>query len=231
MESVLEESVRLSQMIDGLMLLARAESPETQIVRTPLDIRRELRAVCEFYEPAAAEAGITLEIDARADRLVAAFDRTLFQRVLGNLMANALTHTPTRGCVRLSATCTDGAVQIDVADTGVGIPAERLARVSDRFYRVDPSRSSASGGLGLGLAIVRSIVTVHGGSMLIMSECGHGTTVSGFERRCGRRSLSGGNVHTLCDGMTEAPARAGGVTSSESPHSFHGGKATCSTRA
>lgn len=175
--SVLEESIRLSQMIDGLMFLARAENPAIHIARTPLDIPRELAGVREFYEPAAAEGGISLEIQGDTGTLMATLDRTLFQRALGNLITNAITHTPAGGFVRLSAARAHGALQIDVTDTGVGIPPEHLARVSDRFYRVDASRSSASGGLGLGLAIVRSIVSVHGGSMQVLSDYGRGTTI------------------------------------------------------
>jgi two-component system, OmpR family, heavy metal sensor histidine kinase CusS len=176
--SVLEESSRLSQMIDGLMFLARAENPETQINRTRVDVRRELRGVCEFYEPAAAEAGVTLDAVDDVETVPATFDRTLVQRALGNLILNAVTHTPSGGRVRLSATRAHGAVRIEVADTGAGIPAEHLSRVSGRFYRVDASRSSSSGGLGLGLAIVGSIMKVHGGSMEIASSPGSGTTVT-----------------------------------------------------
>jgi two-component system, OmpR family, heavy metal sensor histidine kinase CusS len=175
--SVLEEASRLSQMIDGLMFLARAENPETQINRTRVDVRRELRGVCEFYEPAAAEAGVTLDV-VDAETVPATFDRTLVQRALGNLILNAVTHTPPGGHVRLSVRRGDGAVRIDVADTGAGIAAEHLNRVSGRFYRVDASRSSLSGGLGLGLAIVASIMKVHGGSMEIASTPGSGTTVT-----------------------------------------------------
>lgn len=170
------------QMICVAGFSARARNISPSIIcdnriRTPLDVRRELAAVREFYEPAAAEAGVGLEIDGDTRPLIATLDRTLFQRALGNLITNAITHTPAGGRVRLSAGRIDDAVQIDVADTGVGIPPEHLARVSDRFYRVDASRSSASGGLGLGLAIVRSIVSVHGGSMQVLSDDGCGTTV------------------------------------------------------
>lgn len=176
--SVLEESVRLSEMIEGLMFLARAESPETQLHRTLVDVRRELRAVCEFYEPAAEEAGVGLNVVEDSDTVSAAFDRTLFQRALGNLITNAVTHTPPGGLVRLSAVRENGGVRIDVMDTGSGIPPEHLSRVSNRFYRVDPSRSTSSGGLGLGLPIVGSIVKVHGGSMKIVSQFSQGTTVT-----------------------------------------------------
>lgn len=176
--SVLEESSRLSQMIEGLMFLARAENPETQIDRTPVDVRRELRAVCDFYEPSAAEAGVSLDVLDDGEPVRAAFDRTLVQRALGNLILNAVTHTPASGHVYLSAARANGTVRIAVRDSGRGIPTEHLSRVSDRFYRIDASRSSSSGGLGLGLAIVGSIMKVHSGSMDITSAPGIGTTVT-----------------------------------------------------
>jgi two-component system, OmpR family, heavy metal sensor histidine kinase CusS len=125
-----------------------------------------------LYEPAAAEQGVTIHVEEKGDALVAALDRALVQRALSNLVTNALTHTRAEGHVRLSATGADGTLTITV----VGIPSEHLARVVDRFYRVDASRSLASGGLGLGLAIVQSIVKVHGGSMELTSQEGHGTT-------------------------------------------------------
>jgi len=178
LESVLEESVRLCDMIDGLMFLARAENPETEIVRGPLDVSRELQAVCDLYGPPAAERAVTIDSEVEGSVIVAVLDRRLFQRALSNLITNALTHTPAGGSVRLSATRSGQALQVEIADTGSGIPAEHLGRVADRFYRVDPSRSSASGGLGLGLAIVGSIVKVHGGTINIVSEEGQGTTVT-----------------------------------------------------
>lgn len=176
--SVLEEAGRLSQMIESLMFLARAENPETQIERTPVDVQRELRVVCEFYEPTAAEAGISLGVINDGESVRAAFDRTLVQRALGNLILNAVTHTPAGGHVRLSVARAHSDVTITVTDSGRGIPVEHLSRVPDRFYRVDLSRSSSAGGLGLGLAIVGSIMKVHGGTMEISSTSGEGTTVA-----------------------------------------------------
>lgn len=178
LESALEECARLSGMIDGLMFLARAESPEAEIVRSPVDVSRELRTVCDLFEPAAAEKGVTIETEQDGRTIVALLDRTLFQRALSNLVTNALTHTGAGGYVRLTATCTDdGSFCVEIADSGIGISPEHLTRVSDRFYRVDASRSLPSGGLGLGLAIVRSIVKVHGASMDLASVEGRGTTV------------------------------------------------------
>jgi two-component system heavy metal sensor histidine kinase CusS len=178
LESTLEECGRLSLMIDGLMFLARADSPEARLVRAPVDVDRELKAVYELYGPFAAEAGVGLQLEPPPrGALVAPLDRNLFQRAISNLITNALRHTPAGGTVRLAADVVDGALQVDVADTGTGIPPEHLTRVLDRFYRVDPSRSSSSGGLGLGLAIVQSIMKIHAGSLRITSEPGRGTTI------------------------------------------------------
>ena len=143
----------------------------------PVDVRNELTKVHEFYEAAAAEAGITLSMTA-PEQLTACLNRTLFQRAVGNLVANALAHTPSGGNVSLCAARDGDTVLVEVADSGQGIPPEDLARVFDRFYRVDRARSSTSGGIGLGLAIVKGIVLLHGGTANITSEVGRGTRVS-----------------------------------------------------
>jgi signal transduction histidine kinase len=99
-------------------------------------------------------------------------------RAVSNLVSNAIAHTPPGGTVALAATNEDVAIRIEVSDTGVGIPAEAIPRVFDRFFRVDPSRAKISGGTGLGLAIVQSILALHGGSAEIASQLGHGTRVT-----------------------------------------------------
>ena len=99
-------------------------------------------------------------------------------RAVSNLVSNAIAHTPPGGIVTLAAMNEVAAIRIEVSDTGVGIPAEALSRVFDRFFRVDPSRSKTSGGTGLGLAIVQSILALHGGSAEIASQLGRGTRVT-----------------------------------------------------
>jgi len=97
---------------------------------------------------------------------------------VGNLISNAVAHTPPGGSVVLRANADLAAVRIEICDTGVGIPAEALPRVFDRFFRVDTSRSKASGNTGLGLAIVQSIMLLHGGNAEIASQVGRGTRVT-----------------------------------------------------
>jgi two-component system, OmpR family, heavy metal sensor histidine kinase CusS len=175
LESLLEESVRLSRMIDSLLFVARAEHPEAQIAREMLNVSRELEIAREFYEAAAADAGVLLDLDAAAD-LWAPLDRTLWQRAIGNLISNALDHTPAGGRIRISAEREGTVLLVRVSDTGSGIPPEHLAHVFDRFYRVDPA--TRSGRLGLGLALVKGMVALHGGSVAIASEAGRGTEVT-----------------------------------------------------
>jgi two-component system, OmpR family, heavy metal sensor histidine kinase CusS len=176
--SCLEEAVRLSNLISDLLFLARAENPLTHLHRTPVDVGELLGSVRDYYEASAGEGGISLSTATSAEPLIAEMDRTLIQRAVGNLVANAVAHTPPGGAVVLGANAEVSGIRIDVSDTGSGIPAEDLPRVFDRFYRVDASRSHASGGTGLGLAIVQSIMVLHGGKADIASQLGQGTKVS-----------------------------------------------------
>jgi two-component system heavy metal sensor histidine kinase CusS len=197
-ESCLEESVRLSDLIGDLLFLARAESPLTHLRRERVNVGELLGGVREYYEASAADGGISLTTNVGDKPVVADLDRTLLQRAVGNLVSNALTHTPRGGAVVLGTgvdfsgvdfsntdfSNTDrssadfSTIRIEVSDTGIGIPPEALPRVFDRFFRVDSSRSQGSGGTGLGLAIVQSIALLHGGNVEISSQPGQGTRVT-----------------------------------------------------
>jgi len=176
-ESCLEEAVRLSALIGDLLFLARTESPLT-LRRERVDVRELLGGVREYYEASAAEGGVSLTTTLAGEPVIAELDRTLLQRAVGNLVSNALANTPPGGAVVLGTHADFSTVRIEVSDTGIGIPAEALPRVFDRFFRVDSSRSQGSGGTGLGLAIVQSIALLHGGNVAISSQPGHGTSVT-----------------------------------------------------
>jgi two-component system, OmpR family, heavy metal sensor histidine kinase CusS len=178
LESCLEEAVRLSDLVGDLLFLARAESPLTHLHRERVNVAELLDTVREYYEASAAEGSISLTTAVVEEPVVAELDRTLLQRAVGNLVSNALAHTPPGGAVVLRSNADSSTIRIAVSDTGVGIPAEALPRVFDRFFRVDSSRSQGSGGTGLGLAIVQSIALLHGGNVRISSQPGRGTTVT-----------------------------------------------------
>jgi len=178
LESCLEEAVRLSDLIGDLLFLARTESPLTHLRRERMDVRELLGGVREYYEASAAEGGVSLSTTLADEPVIAELDRTLLQRAVGNLVSNALANTPPGGEVLLGTSADSSTIRIEVSDTGVGIPAEALPRVFDRFFRVDSSRSQGSGGTGLGLAIVQSIALLHGGNVVISSQTGQGTRVT-----------------------------------------------------
>lgn len=175
LESAVEECARLSQMIQALLFLAQTENPNTALRLEPLDVLNELQALAEFFDATAAESGVRLSVRC-APQLVVPADRMLFQRALANLIENAVAYTPSGGVVTLSAETQGGVVRIEVADTGCGIAVEHLPFLFDRFYRADEARSR--GGLGLGLALVRNIVRLHGGEVAARSRIGHGTQIS-----------------------------------------------------
>jgi two-component system, OmpR family, heavy metal sensor histidine kinase CusS len=182
LESSLEEAVRLSDLISDLLFLARAESPLAHLRRERVNVSELLDGVREYYEASAEDGGISLVTAASTEPVIAELDRTLVQRAIGNLVSNAVAHTPSGGSIVLGTALGSGteasSVRIEVSDTGEGIPPEALPKVFDRFYRVDASRSQASGGTGLGLAIVQSIMLLHGGKVEIASRVGQGTRVT-----------------------------------------------------
>jgi two-component system, OmpR family, heavy metal sensor histidine kinase CusS len=146
--------------------------------REPVNVSELLSGVREYYEASAVDAGISLTTAITEKPVIAELDRALMQRAVSNLVSNAVAHTPPGGAVVLGTDAEAASVRIEVADTGIGIPAEALPRVFDRFFRVDSSRSQSSGGTGLGLAIVQSIMSLHGGNVEIASQLGQGTRVT-----------------------------------------------------
>jgi len=182
--SCLEECARLARIIDSLLFLARAEDPQMQIDRETFNVVEEINNIREFFEPMASESGIHIRTDAEGS-IPVSLNRPLFQRAVGNLVSNAIAHTPSGGTVTLRPRWGDDVVSLEVTDTGRGIAANDLPHIFDRFYRADRSRTPSSGGVGLGLAIVKSIVELHDGSVEASSAPGGGTRIRlSFPRNC-----------------------------------------------
>jgi two-component system heavy metal sensor histidine kinase CusS len=172
LEVIVEEGSRLSRMVASMLFLARADNAEQHIRTEPIGLTEEFSKLVEFYDIAADEQGVRLI--ARGDCEVMA-DPMLLRRALSNLLSNALRYTPRGGTVRLLAERRHDHIGISVSDDGAGIAPEHLPHLFDRFYRVDPSRSSTDS-TGLGLAVVRSIVELHGGHAEVASVPGKGST-------------------------------------------------------
>lgn len=174
---VARESERLSALVDDLLSLARAEAGELRLDIQPVAVAGVAREVYEALAPLARrERQVTLVSDIAADLPLILADRQRLTQVLLNLTRNAITYTPVGGIVSLSAERAEpGRLALVVADTGVGIPPEELDRVFERFYRSDSSRARATGGFGLGLAIVRDLVEAMGGRVRVESVVGQGS--------------------------------------------------------
>jgi signal transduction histidine kinase len=143
--------------------------------KDPVPLDRVADEAVALLKPLAKEQGIA--IGAKCEPLTVTGDRTALAQVVGNLLENAIRYNKPEGEVRVRVKEKDGAAEIKVTDTGIGIPAADLPRVFDRFYRVDKARTRASGGSGLGLAIVQTFVEAHGGTVAVESTPDVGTTV------------------------------------------------------
>ena len=164
----------MSTIIQDLLLLASSDESRLTLRRSRQKIRKMAENAVNST-PAGERVPVSLEIP---EDLMADVDPDLFVRALGNLLGNAVRHTPKDKSVAVRASAEQNAVRVEVVDEGEGIPAEHLPKVFDRFHRVDASRERGSGGTGLGLAIVRSIVEAHGGTVSIASTLGKGTAVT-----------------------------------------------------
>jgi heavy metal sensor kinase len=173
--SVHEDARRMSQLVAELLTLARADAGQEAVAREPLDLGELVAQVVEAMAPLADARGVRLRTGGVVPAVVAG-DQTRLTQLLVNLVDNALTYTPAGGDVTVSVAVEGGTAAIAVADTGIGIAPEHLARVFERFYRADPARERGRGGAGLGLAISQWIARAHGGDISATSEPGRGTT-------------------------------------------------------
>lgn len=172
------EVAHLQRLVEDLGDLARAESRQLQLAPADVAVGALVQQLARQAAPRAASLGVTIHTVLPDDHVTVWADRGRLQQVLSNIFDNALVHTPAGGRVTISASPDGAAVVIAVTDTGPGIPPEHLPHVFDRFYRADPSRSRATGGVGLGLAIARQMVEAGGGTIAVTSVPGAGTTFS-----------------------------------------------------
>lgn len=173
-ESVVEDSERVARLVRDMLFLAQADNATVTLKKERFDLRAELDSVAAYFYVLADERGIRFACEGRAEVLA---DRAMIQRAIGNLLSNALRHTPDGETVRASIrSAAAGSACLEVSNPGPAIPPEHLAKIFDRFYRVEPARADSADRSGLGLAIVKSIADLHGGSVEAASTPGGSTT-------------------------------------------------------
>jgi two-component system sensor histidine kinase SenX3 len=172
---VLTEADRATRIIEDLLDLSRIEAEGVQ-VRRSVAVADLLTEAAERVRPAAEQCRVTLDIATPDDDVAVVGDDRQLVSALANLLDNAVKYSEPGSTVTARTTTTDGWLDITVEDHGVGIPAKDLARIFERFYRVDRARSRATGGTGLGLAIVRHVVANHDGDVRVESREGEGST-------------------------------------------------------
>jgi heavy metal sensor kinase len=174
--STIEECDRLLDMINTMLMISKTESGVNKLSREEIDLAGLVREACELFEPTAEDKKVSLSCDVPTQSHFIG-DTRMIQRMLSNLLDNAIKYTPSGGTVKVSLSENNKKeFIITVRDTGVGISPIDLPRVFDRFYRCDQSRSKP--GIGLGLSLARAIARAHGGEIMAMSTLNQGSTFS-----------------------------------------------------
>ncbi|CAG0998046.1 partial Sensor histidine kinase ResE, partial [Gammaproteobacteria bacterium] len=177
----------LSKMLDDLLAILTAETGES--ARHPIDLRQLVESMVADFQAVVRQARLTIVADLGPDVPAILGDMVQLRRMLDNLLSNAVKFTPAGGQIAVRLHRINQHVRLEVADTGIGIPREKLARIFERFYQVDGSTTRRYGGVGLGLALVKEIVETHGGTVAVESEVERGTTF------CVTLPIDGGPPH------------------------------------
>ncbi len=176
--SIHKQAILLSRLVDDLQELALADAGQLRIEREPTDLASLIERTISATNPRAEQGGVSVVTDLAHNLPILSADPQRLSQVMGNLLDNALRHSPQGGTITVRANEVSDGVQVDVVDQGPGLSAEELSLVFERFYRGDKARTRATGGAGLGLAIVKQLVEAHGGRVWAESFEGESTTFS-----------------------------------------------------
>jgi len=172
-ENALQDVERLANLVRALLLLSQSESGQIPMNKSVLDLTDLLYELVDQFQIPAEARRIDLKQTAAGEPVLCEADRTQMERVITNLLANAIKYTPEGGSVQTYVEADGANVRLVVTDTGVGIPRDHLPHIFDRFYRVPDSNPEK--GLGLGLSFVAAIVKAHSGEIHVHSEVGQGS--------------------------------------------------------
>ncbi|HET9380830.1 MAG TPA: SpoIIE family protein phosphatase [Streptomyces sp.] len=174
LEAVHRNSLRLSRLVNSLLDFSRIEAGRMQARYEPVDLSAVTAELSSVFRSAVDRAGLAFEVDCPALGEPVHIDRGMWEKVVLNLLSNALKFT-FEGSVRVSVRAEDGHAVATVADTGIGVPADEMPRLFERFHRIETARSRSNEGSGIGLALVRELVGLHGGTITADSTPGRGT--------------------------------------------------------
>jgi len=178
LEETLQEVKRMTELVDALLTLARADEGIAPLHREPVDLRAIVEETRETGELLAEEAGVKMEVTTPPEPVIVAVDASRIRELILNLLTNAVKYTPSGGGVWMQLGESDGRVTLTVADSGIGIAPGDLPHIFDRFWRADSARTRTGDrtGTGLGLAICKWIAEAHGGAITVQSRAGRGTS-------------------------------------------------------
>lgn len=172
-----DQAQQLTRLVDDLHLLAQAEARQLPLERQALNLALLAEDAVASFAPLAEQKGVALHLELLGRHPSIDGDAARIRQILGNLLSNALRHTPVSGAIRVEVEVRDGSAELRVTDDGAGIAPDALPHLFDRFYRADGTRSRATGGTGLGLAISQAIAAAHDGSLTAASAgLGRGAT-------------------------------------------------------
>jgi two-component system, OmpR family, phosphate regulon sensor histidine kinase PhoR len=177
LEIIRRNADRMIAIVEDLLVLSELEAPGMKPAKEDIDMRPLAENIIKLFERRAADKGIALVLEAPTGLPAVKADPVQLEGLLLNLVDNAVKYTD-KGAVTVRLGAKEGAFRVEVADTGIGIDADHLPRIFERFYVADKSRSRKMGGTGLGLAIVKHIAQAHGGGVSVRSRLGEGTTVT-----------------------------------------------------
>ena len=171
------EAKRLTELVQEIIDLSRLQSSDPLQRAFPVEIEDVIREAVDQAQVSSESRRISIEVGAIQDATVIG-DRDQLIAAVHNLVENAINYSPENTKVSVTSKLNSGLIEISVADQGIGIPESELGRIFERFYRVDPARSRATGGTGLGLSIVKHVALNHGGDVKVWSQEGVGSTFS-----------------------------------------------------
>ncbi len=209
LEVIENNALRLLRLVNDILGLIRLEEGRASLVKKQIDMAHFLSHTTASMKHLAAMKGIELTLSEPQGDLRIDADPDALEKIIGNVIANAIKFTPPEGRIDVAAAHEGDMVTVRIADTGIGIPPEQLPHIFDRFYQVDGSATRRHQGLGLGLALVRELITRHGGDVAVSSDSGRGTTfVLRFPQAAPESQQLAGRPEATPDRLVNDPLRA-----------------------